>query len=168
MKHDGGVFCLAFGPDGTRIATASGDQAARLWPIAPLLLDDPAWIAAYVVFRTNMKPDENGVLRPATDKEIAAAVSTVFGAPDAQPYFDKAAEIRSQQVRTYHAITAGEFASLGRWFAAAFHLKCLVAHDPHDKDLRRRLSEAYAKQGLKDKAAAALIEPGDSKKPEPQ
>ncbi len=31
--HTGGVFAVAFSPDGTLFATSSGDLTARLWPL---------------------------------------------------------------------------------------------------------------------------------------
>jgi WD40 repeat protein len=34
LAHDGVVAAVAFSPNGTRLATASGDQTARLWEVA--------------------------------------------------------------------------------------------------------------------------------------
>jgi len=34
LHHDGLVYALAFGPEGTRLATASYDGSARLWDTA--------------------------------------------------------------------------------------------------------------------------------------
>ena len=33
--HDGHVFFVAFGPHGTRLATASRDKTAKVWDVAP-------------------------------------------------------------------------------------------------------------------------------------
>ena len=146
MKHDCYVGCMAFSADGTRITTGSGYSVtggeARLWPVPPALPDDPHWIEAYIAFRSLMKPDDNGVLRPATEEEIAAAASTVCGAHESQQYFDNIATIRSQQVGTYHAMEARKSESYGSWFAAAFHLRWLAKLEPKNTEWQQRLAKA--------------------------
>lgn len=34
LRHEGSVFCLAFSPDGTKLATGSEDGTARLWDVS--------------------------------------------------------------------------------------------------------------------------------------
>jgi len=156
MKHDHIVSCVAFDRDGARIATASFDHNARLWATPLALIDDARWMAAFSEFRTRLAPDAHAILRPISDEQFTEAARIVFERPE---YFEKHAATRARLVRTYHAMLATEYESDERWFAAAFNLKWLVDRDPHDKELRRRLSNAYAAQGLKEKAAAALSLP---------
>ena len=145
MKHDGEVEALAFRPDGTKLATASWDGMARLWPVPRSLPDDPACVAAYVDMVSLWKVDSDAALRP---------ISSSYAAEDARrealkspAWLNQRRQLATKLVHAWHEIEADENERAQRWFAAAFHLKCLVANDPRDTRAQRRLFASYYKLG---------------------
>ena len=69
-------------------------------------------------------------------------------------WLKKWSEAARHDALLWHKQEAADFVSRGQWFAAAFHLGYLIAHDPADVDLRRRRALAFTKLGELDKAAA--------------
>jgi WD40 repeat protein len=67
LAHDGVVAAVAFSPNGTRLATASGDQTARLWEVAT---GRELWRLAHhgVVLAVAFSPDGTRLATASLDK----------------------------------------------------------------------------------------------------
>jgi len=152
LRHDGAVVAVAFSPDGSRVLTGSADKAARLWRVPSALPDEPNLVAAIVAVGSGVVEDSSGVLRPTTSEQQLAKWRTLteIGGDWLKNQRDDA----QRDALLCHKLEATNFESHEQWFAAAFHLGYLIAHDPADPDLRRRRARAYTKLGQLDKAAA--------------
>jgi hypothetical protein len=61
-EYDSCVFSAQFSPDGKRIVTASEDQAARIWDVAPSGAGCPAWLLPLAEAVSGRVLNKQGVL----------------------------------------------------------------------------------------------------------
>jgi hypothetical protein len=139
FRHEGPVRAVAFSPDGRTAVTGSEDETARLWEVVSPAPDDPVRLKAWVRVRTRQGFDDDGPLRPLTEEEWrqAARELEAHGGDWEKP----------RDARTWHAGEASDAEAAGQWFAAAFHLRRLLADDPDNAEYRERLGEALYHDG---------------------
>ncbi len=139
LAHDGEVEWASFSPDGRSIVTTSDDKTARLWDVGAVSMPDdvdPDRLRAWVLVRTGQDFTDEGTLRPLSKEEWEQQRRTLEAkGGDWQPPPDP---------RQWHLVEAADAEADKAWFAARFHLDCLLKDDPNNADLLRRRDEAAA------------------------
>ena len=129
--------CVAFSPDGAKLAGAGVNNTARLWRVPRPLPDDPRFVAAYVNAVSAWKEDESATLHRMTAAETAEEWEKVLSFPS---FLSELTRDRTRRLRDWHANEATEHEAAGRWFAAAFHLRWLCKLEPNNGEWRQRLT----------------------------
>jgi WD40 repeat protein len=68
-----GVNHVRFSPNGRRLLTVYDRGIVRLWPVPPLLPDDPKLIVSWAAVKTGMVVDERGLVRALSEDELLKA-----------------------------------------------------------------------------------------------
>jgi hypothetical protein len=133
------VEAVAISPDGRIALTGGADKTARFWEVVNPAPDDPVRLKAWVRVRTRKGFDENGTLRPLTEEEWQQAAEELeaHGGDWEKP----------RDARSWHLVEAGAAEAVGQWYAAAFHLRRLLADEPGNAEYRDRLAEALYHDG---------------------
>ena len=142
LKHPDVVSAVAFSPDGTKIATATLAMA-RLWNVPRAIPDDPRWLAAYVSTVSQWREDADHSLHLLSAEGARSAWRDVLKSPT---WLDDRSAFLQRCRRTLHASEADRQEAAKNWFAAAFHLHWLCAHEPKNADCWKRLGSANAEQ----------------------
>jgi hypothetical protein len=109
-----------------------------------LLPDDSRWVTAYVNVVSAWKEDADGALHPTSAAQRDEAWQEVLKSP---AWLDRERQLTAKLVHNWHESEVRDDEAASRWFAAAFHLKCLVASDPGDVEWQRELSRCYKELG---------------------
>jgi WD40 repeat protein/tetratricopeptide (TPR) repeat protein len=155
-EHNGEVIGVAFSPDGGRVVTRSrpapGEEAeeVRSWDAVTgqeiLPCTDP------------VPPAETSAVSPDGKWTATAQGPTVILRRTGQVPAERTREDRQDERRGeyFHRTRAREAERSGQWFAAAFHLRRLVARQSDEPGPHSRLGWADLHRGLPGPAAAAF------------
>jgi WD40 repeat protein len=139
LRHEDAVNAVAFSPDGRTVLTGSSDGTARLWEVMSQAPDDVTRLRAWVRVRTGKRFDESGALRLLTAEERQQALRDLEATRED---WEKPGNARS-----WHLAQATEAEAARHWFAAAFHLRRLLAEDPRNAEYLERLGTALYRDG---------------------
>ncbi len=161
LKHEDTVHRVAFGPDGSRIATASSDKTARVWDAqtgAPL--GDPMK-HEHGVLCVAFSPD-GGRIATASDttariwdaerllpKNPQAAINHFSASKDPPiprdlEFEDYLRKFVSRKQFIYRSSTAIRSVAKKNWFTAKFHLPWLCEQEPNNPRWKKLLDEVNA------------------------
>jgi tetratricopeptide (TPR) repeat protein len=146
MRHEEFVTAAGFSPDGRTVLTVSLDLTVRMWPVPATVSDEPERIRLWVETRTGLYRDEAIGLQPLSFEELLQPLDLAqrtqrhdrfdaLGGPPAS---------RAPEAE-WHQSEAADGEQRGDWFAAAYHLKYLVAAEPGRVEHRLRLAKALLK-----------------------
>jgi WD40 repeat protein/serine/threonine protein kinase len=149
LRHEGSVVAVAFSPDGHVALTGSGgNAAARLWRLPQWAPDEPDRVRAWVRVRTARAFSEQGSLRDLTRDEWLEQCRQLdaLGGDWEKPL----------DARSWHPFQAAEAEAGNHWFAAAFHLRRLLAVEPSNTEYLDRLGVATYRDGKHAEAVERL------------
>ncbi len=123
LRHENWVTAVTFSPDGKAVLTGCADNTARLWELDLPAPDEFDRLQAWVHLRTGIAFDESVVLRTMNPTAMIQArkdLKSLGGDWQSQP-----------SARRWHYVQGENEAFKPRqWFAAAFHLRHLLADAP--------------------------------------
>jgi WD40 repeat protein len=150
LRHGRDVYAVAFSPDGRTALTGSADKTARLWTLPLPAPDEPDRVRAWVRIRTARCFSEQGPLRDLSHAEwleqcrqLDALGGDWQSPPDAQ---------------AWHRHQAAEAEYAKQWYAAAFHVRRLLAEEPGNSEYLERLGVALYRDGQFAEAVERLDE----------
>jgi WD40 repeat protein/Flp pilus assembly protein TadD len=160
LKHQGKVTAVAFSPDGKTVLTVNGVEA-RLWDCSGVVAGKVERITLWVQVLTGTELDQSGAVR-VLDAEtwqqrrrqlkVRGGPPTFLGARPLTPQ-EQAARHRAALVVWHDGQTDYNIRSR-QWFAAQFHLQCLIRLEPGNSRHFGRRGYVHAEQGQWQQAAA--------------
>jgi WD40 repeat protein len=145
--HSGGVMCLGFSPDGSRLATGAEDRLLKVWDVQTgqelLTLRGHGGGLSAVCFSPDGRRLASGGGRPGQPGEVRVWDALADGADE-----DRWAGL------AWHYRRAVEAEQLKQWESAEFHLNRLLKAGPETADLLGRRGYVRAEQGRRREAAA--------------
>jgi WD40 repeat protein len=138
LQHRDKVTSVTFSPDGRLLLTASDDHNARLWPVFAPINGKPSQIGCWLPLITGTDLDEGGAVRVlSTDDWVRRRhqLDTWGGTP-----------VAPTAPLDWHVEQSAECEFEQQWFAAAFHLKHVIAGKPADAALRLRRAGVLVRQ----------------------
>jgi WD40 repeat protein/serine/threonine protein kinase/tetratricopeptide (TPR) repeat protein len=119
LRQDASVHSVKFSPDSRWLLTASMDYTARLWPVPQAVPDEPERVRLWVETRTGTYRVDELRLQPLSLEQLKTRRDRLemLGGP----LSSRAADV------DWHRTQAADSERNQAWFAAAFHLKYLIA-----------------------------------------
>jgi tetratricopeptide (TPR) repeat protein len=134
FRHQNAVRAVALSGNGRTVLTGSRDGKARLWGIVSPAPDDRERLRAWVATLTQKAFTDAAVLReltPAEWEEYREQLQSRGGDWTAP-----------SDARRWHLSQANDAEREGNWFGVSFHVGRLLAAEPGNAELRRRLADA--------------------------
>jgi tetratricopeptide (TPR) repeat protein len=150
LKCKSAVCGVAFDTDGQELLTIESGRTLRRWQLPRLPASDPTLFVLWTQVLTGMRLDGQGAAHALDGAAWDAQRRQLekLGGPPGQR------EQSAAQVRSWHLREADECVAARQWFAARWHLGCLLAVDPQDAAVYGRRARMSAEAGRWADAAA--------------
>ena len=145
MRHEGFVTFAGFSPDGRTVMTVGLDLTVRLWPAPASVSDEPERIRLWVETRTGLYRDEAIAVQPLSFEELLQPLTLAQRAARQDRLDALGGSPAPVPALEWHQSEAADGEQSGDLFAAAYHLKYLIAANPNRVELRLRLAKALLK-----------------------
>jgi Flp pilus assembly protein TadD len=137
LRHQDGVWGVAFSPDGKAVLTSSGDKPARLWRVPVAFKGDAKRMKLWTQVLTGTEMDDHGGLRVLDAKTWQQRRKQLM-------QLGESVITREEDVLVWHRREATEAGIAGQWFAAVWHLNRLIEAIPNDGKIWKARGQAHA------------------------
>ncbi len=135
LRHLAELTNAAFLADGRRIITRDGNEESRIWPLAldDRPVDDLVTLSRLLSGRTETR---FGDLTPQNSEPLEMLWGRL------RSKYPKTFETSTEEIEQWHEYQAEECDLQQKWFAEAFHLRCLLMLRPGDLSISNKLVAA--------------------------